>query len=587
MERDTNVLPLREYLAVLRRQVWLVVLVTVLTMAAGLGWFFSQTPMYQTRSELVLEPLRVAQDISLNELLNPSGIVGDAEIAAAQSPPVAERAASLLDRDDPAAIRSLIDVRVVDGTQRLQFVATSADPQEAARVADAFASAFVEYRTDAAIESVRTVVTELDERAAELRTQIADVNQQLVDAGVPLEPPVDANGNPVQVTLSPEAETLSLRRQALQSQLGQVIGRSTELQESIESLTGVGATFSSAPVPGSPVGSSWPTAAVVSAIFGLLLGIGLAFLRDYFDDAVRDEHGLKRAIPGRPVLGRIPVWKPEAGKGATDRVASLLEPTSAAAEAYRELSAGVRFLLVAQTREAQRAGHHGLGYSRSVMICSATMGEGKTSTAANLAVATARIGLPTILVDADLRRSTVASRFGLPRGQGLSDALLNGDEVDDYLLDVGVENLKVLPAGTVPPNPTELLASPGMHALQRELLAKAELVIYDTPGGPGRAGRARDRPVRRPRRGRQPGRHHQPPPRAGRHRAARAGRHHDLRGGAQRPRRVLRGLLLQLLHGARARADPRRQGRPARRRPPAVGVAAAVPGGGQRRGVTA
>jgi capsular exopolysaccharide synthesis family protein len=143
----------------------------------------------------------------------------------------------------------------------------------------------------------------------------------------------------------------------------------------------------------------------------------------------------------------------------------------------------VRFLLVARDDEPEHdaAEHHGLSRSRVVMVSSASMSEGKTATAANLAVAAARVGLRTVLIDADLRRPAIAKRFGLGRTTGLSDALLNGEPPESHAVDVGVDDLLVLPAGTIPPNPAELLASPAMRALQQSLLRKYDLVVIDTP----------------------------------------------------------------------------------------------------------
>src|SRR5690606_23839670 len=84
-------------------------------------------------------------------------------------------------------------------------------------------------------------------------------------------------------------------------------------------------------------------------------------------------------------------------------------------------------------------------------------------------------------VDADLRRPTVGKRFGMGRATGLSDVLLNGDDLRDHVLEVGIDNLRVLPAGTIPPNANELLASTAMRAFEREVLRRADLVIYDSP----------------------------------------------------------------------------------------------------------
>jgi polysaccharide biosynthesis transport protein len=490
VEHD-NVFSLQDYLAVLRRQKALLVLVAVLATVAGVVWFLLQTPQYQARAELTLERVRTAQDISLNELLNPTGTVGQAQVTAVTSQDVAERAAQQLGRDDPDALRAKVSAEADTELPVLRITATDPDPATAAAIADAFATAFVEYRRDESIEAVLTTQRELEDRAGDLRREIADIDAQIEELGGATEPTFEIDpdtGAQVEVPgpeLSPEdaaqVEILTIRRQALQSQLSQVIARSTELGESADALTGFTAGFAAAQIPTTPVGSDLVTVALVAFILGLALGIGLAFVRDHFDDVIRDEDDFKRASGGRPVLGRIPTWRPH--EGDTDRVASLKEPTSAAAEAYRELSAGVRFLLVARNDEPEHdaADHHGLSRSRVVMVSSASMSEGKTATAANLAVAAARVGLRTVLIDADLRRPAVSKRFGLGRSTGLSDALLNGEPPESHAVDVGVDDLLVLPAGTIPPNPAELLASPAMRALQQNLLRKYDLVVIDTP----------------------------------------------------------------------------------------------------------
>ena len=500
MERD-NVFSLQDYLAVLRRQRGLIALVAVFAAVGGAAWFLLQTPEYEAQAELALERVRAAQDVSLNELLNPAGNVRDTDVDGATSATVAQSAAELLGRDDPSQLRTQVRAESVSDDRILRIIATDPDPMTAAQIADAFATSFIEYRRQEAVDTVLLTQGELDQRASEIRSEISRVDAQIAALDIP-DPVVEdevADGEEAEdEALEEEAaddelvreptleeldelETLQIRRNALRTQLSQVIARSTELGESADALTGFAADFTSASVPTTPVGNTLLEVAGVAAILGLALGIALAFVRDHFDDVIRDEDDFKRASDGRPVLGRIPIWKPR--DNDTERVASIVDPTSSAAEAYRELSAGVRFLLVAQADEPEHdaAEHHGLTRSRSVMICSASIGEGKTETAANLAVAAARVGLRTVLVDADLRRPAVAKRFGLGRSTGLSDALLNGEPAEAHMVDVGVDDLFVLPAGTIPPNPAELLASPAMRAMQQGLLRKYDLVVIDTP----------------------------------------------------------------------------------------------------------
>ena len=524
MERD-NVFSLQDYLAVLRRQRGLIALVTVFAAVGGAAWFLFQTPLYEARAELALERVRAAQDVSLNELLNPSGNVRDTDVDGATSASVAQSAAELLGRDDPSQLRDQVRAESVSDDRILRIIATDPDPVTAAQIADAFATSFIEFRRQEAVDTVLLTQGELEQRASEIRAEISVVDAQIAALDLPdtvteaeaaeelgegaapqeetgeaaaaeegevVEGEVAAEeaeeeaaaDEPVrEATLEEldELETLQIRRNALRTQLSQVIARSTELGESADALTGFAADFTAASVPTTPTGNTLLEMVGVASILGLALGIALSFVRDHFDDVIRDEDDFKRASEGRPVLGRIPIWKPR--DNDTERVASIVDPTSQAAEAYRELSAGVRFLLVAQADEPEHdaAEHHGLTRSRSVMICSASIGEGKTETAANLAVAAARVGLRTVLVDADLRRPAVAKRFGLGRTTGLSDALLNGEAAETHMVDVGVDDLYLLPAGTIPPNPAELLASPAMRAMQQGLLRKYDLVVIDTP----------------------------------------------------------------------------------------------------------
>jgi polysaccharide biosynthesis transport protein len=505
VERD-NAISLQDYLAVLRRQRALIALVATFAALGGALWFVLQTPIYEAHAELALERVRAAQDVSLDELLNPSGNVRVSDLAGATSPAVAQAATESLGREDPTQLRNQVRAEAVLENQVLRITAADADPAAAAAIADAFATAFIEYRRQEAVDAVLLAQAELDQRASELRAEISAVNAQIAALDIPgldfEEQPGgaeeqaeiltdDEGGATGETEPEPrrepsveeldEFETLQIRREALRSQLTQVFVRSTELGESADALTGFAAEFTRALVPSTPVGRTMLEVVALSLLVGLGLGLALAFVRDYFDDVIRDEDDFKQTSEGRPVLGRIPLRQRR--DHDAERVASLIDPASPVAEAYRELFAGVRFLLIAQADESEHeaAEHHGLTRSRAVMICSASIGEGKTETAANLAVAAARVGLRTVLVDADLRRPAVAKQFGLGHTTGLSDALLNGEPADAHTVDVGVDDLRVLPAGRIAPNPADLLASPAMRAMQQVLLRKYDLVVIDTP----------------------------------------------------------------------------------------------------------
>jgi len=238
----------------------------------------------------------------------------------------------------------------------------------------------------------------------------------------------------------------------------------------IGTLSG-GQVLRPATVPNTPAAPRPVQLGVLGALIGLMLGIGLAFIRDRIDDAVRDESRLREVLDDRPVLGHIPHW----GGSRSGRIATLIEPHSPVSEAYRTLSTNVRFLLAASTRRTLEAGE-----GSTLMVSSASALEGKASVAANLAVAAARVGLDVIVVDADLRHPMLSEMFGLGGSAGLSDVLATGGSVHDHVLDVGLDNLRVLPGGSVPPNPAELLASPAAQELLNRLRLDCDLLILDS-----------------------------------------------------------------------------------------------------------
>jgi protein-tyrosine kinase len=144
------------------------------------------------------------------------------------------------------------------------------------------------------------------------------------------------------------------------------------------------------------------------------------------------------------------------------------QPLSPATEAYRGLRTNLQFMGLDKPL-------------KSLVVTSAAPSEGKSTTAANLAVVFAQAGMQVCLVDADLRRPSVARLFGLAPWQGLTTAMLGETGVDAVFQSAGVERLTVLTSGPVPPNPAEILGSARMTALLQHLEARFDMVILDTP----------------------------------------------------------------------------------------------------------
>jgi polysaccharide biosynthesis transport protein len=214
--------------------------------------------------------------------------------------------------------------------------------------------------------------------------------------------------------------------------------------------------------PGGPIRPKKTLNIMMTAILALCLATGVAFLQEYLDDRINQPEDVER-LTALPTLGYVPAMLP-------DRVqlVSALPANSQAAEAYRTLRSSISFAGIDSP-------------IRRLQITSCSQGEGKSTTAVNLAIAMAMDGKRVILVDADLRRPNVHRLLELPNSSGLSEVLVGMKAIDEALRDTDVENLRVMCAGSIPPNPAELLGSRAFDSVLEQMEERADVVIVDTP----------------------------------------------------------------------------------------------------------
>ncbi len=206
---------------------------------------------------------------------------------------------------------------------------------------------------------------------------------------------------------------------------------------------------------------------LLAGIVGAMLGLGAAFLIEYLDDTVKTPDDVGRST-GLNTLGVVA--KDRRRRGLEWPLVTLIAPRSSNAEAYRALRTGIQFSGVDAP-------------IRSLLITSAEPKEGKSVTAANLAVVMAQAGNRVVLIDADLRRPRQHTIWDLPNTVGLTGALFLEKILEDisYLLSpTSVENLWVITSGQMPPNPSELLGSHKMQALIDRILQDHDVVVFDS-----------------------------------------------------------------------------------------------------------
>ena len=222
-------------------------------------------------------------------------------------------------------------------------------------------------------------------------------------------------------------------------------------------------TLRDATTPVQPVSPNTTLNLLLGALLGLAAGLAVAVLRDVLDTRVRGERDIV-AVTDAPIIGGI-TYDPNA---VLKPLIVQDDPHSVRAEAFRTLRTNLQFLEVESG-------------AKSFVVTSSIPSEGKTTTAANLAIAVADSGAQVVLIDGDLRRPKIASYMGLEGAVGLTDVLISRAELADVLQPWGRGNLVVQPAGAMPPNPSELLGSRAKAALVRTLEGEFDVVIIDLP----------------------------------------------------------------------------------------------------------
>jgi polysaccharide biosynthesis transport protein len=433
---------LHDYLGVLRRRVWIALPLAVLVPLALVLATTERDRPYAATAEVLL------RKGSQTEGGAPAALrAATTQSALAEVPTVAARAlttARIVDRDLEGFLKASTITPSRD-SDMLEFRVTDPDPQHAATLATELARAYTTFTREIDSASV--------ERArAGVKAEIARLSA-------------------------------SRRTRTDEALLEELVAKERELRVE-QALRPDDAVLVAAAGSATRTGPGVLRTGVVGLGIGCILAILAAFLAEALDRRVRSASELVRLL-GLPLLARLP--KPPRRLSTGERLIMGGDLDSAHAEAFRVLRTNLHFFNL----EHQ---------ARTVMVTSAGRGQGKTTTAANLAVALARNGERVILVDLDLRRPAVGPFFMLSRAPGVTDVLTGRSTLDEALTHVpltepeyvagivsdmgtgdGADGLRVLTAGSAVPNRGELVASLALTRLLHDLCDRADIVLIDGP----------------------------------------------------------------------------------------------------------
>jgi receptor protein-tyrosine kinase len=433
---------LRASLAILLQHKWLIAGVSGVVLGSALFFSFRQTPVYTSETRVLVTPVAGAGQVA--PLVNL-----DTERALVESVAVAELVVQALDLEQSAhAALDGLDVSVEPNTEILSIRYSDPDPLRAQRLSQGFAEGYLSFRRSQSLDQLRSEMGAVQERIQATEAEIADIRGE-----------IDALDG------SSDTDALFARRDSLVARLGVLQLELEDLASQIEVQSGGGEIVTPADLPGSPSSPDHVRNLALGIVIGLALGLGLALLRERLDDRLRGREDLEEQV-GAPVLATVP--RVEGWKKKNIELTSASNPKGVVAEAYRTLRTNLQFI----SRN---------GRVHVLSVTSPAVGEGKTTTAANIGVTMAQAGKRVIVVSCDLRKPRLHRFFGLRNSIGVTSILSGQLSLVEATQRPGIDNLRVLTSGPVPPNPAELLGSEEMDALLEELRASADFVVIDTP----------------------------------------------------------------------------------------------------------
>jgi capsular exopolysaccharide synthesis family protein len=475
-----------------------------------------RTPSYKATARVLLRPNDPTEQLNPETAGHPTVfdpnryVTGQEKIVASRE--VAAEAAKALQGLSVEEVDSKISV-IQDGQSNVLLISgTDTEPLQARDIANAAAKGYIENRRKAAVAGLEQAAKDLEARLAPLQATIAQLDSRIGEAPsttgatsqlvtpaapgsttAPARPAGQVDGGAGATAglggQATTAEALKAARYAAAVQYETLFARQQELVVNISLKRGEAELIEEALEPTDPVSPHPERDAMLGMFAGLILGVGISFLREQLNDRLRSADEVAE-ISGLPLLARLPL-DDETVKGAGG-VAVLERPNSLLAEAVRSMRTSIQYLGVDQP-------------IKLIVVTSSLPGEGKSLAAANLAVMFAQADYRTLLVSADLRRSSIDEIFGSHapspgltgliapvrpgsaskrlngNGNGTAERALDTTGLGRAMVKTPVANLLLLPAGPTPPNPAELLGSGRMSALLAEWTASADVVILDTP----------------------------------------------------------------------------------------------------------
>jgi capsular exopolysaccharide synthesis family protein len=439
---------LSDYLAVLRRRLWILVLAIVVAVAAAYVVSSRETPAYEATAQVNVGANSIATILNPATRISSSAMQQQVASAAAtaHTTPIARQALRLAGVTDLTP-KQLLDESSVTASETSTFLTVSVTdrfPDRATRLATDYAKAFVSASNRQAVAGLPKKIAALQADINRLHTKI---DQETAANG-------QSAGSADQTLLQADVKQL----QALQNGRDS-LSNNNKVAQNAEDATKVRPATTRNLAMGFGI--------------GLVIGLVLVSLAEALDTRVRHSDDVSSRL-GLPLLTRIPI--PPRSLRKASSLSMLDDESGIQTEAYRKLRINLDFANLSIK-------------ARTIMVTSATEQEGKSTTVANLAVALARAGRRVVLVDLDLRKPFLDRFFDLAGRPGMTDVALGHVTLDQAMWSIPIPgadggpqagSLHVLPSGPMPPNPADLIESSVVSEVLLDLAERADVVLLDS-----------------------------------------------------------------------------------------------------------
>jgi tyrosine-protein kinase len=440
---------LSDYLGVLRRRIWIVILAIVIAVGAAYLVSSRQTPAYEATSEVNVG------GSSISTILNPSAHLSSSVVqqnvaSAAQAAHTTPVAAATLRAANVHGLtaQDLLDETTITPSSTTSFFSiavTDRFPDRAKLLATTYAETYVAVSNHNAVAGLSAKLSALNVKIAQLKKKIA---REIAVAGN------QSAGAADQTELQNDLKQQGAYQNGLDS-----LANNNQVAQKAESATKVRPATTRNLVMGFGI--------------GLVIGLVLVSLAEALDTRIRHSDDVAQRL-GLPLLTRIPI--PPRSLRKASSLGMLHDEAGIQTEAYRKLRINLDFANLSIK-------------ARTIMVTSATEQEGKSTTVANLAVALAKAGRRVVLVDLDLRKPYLDRFFDLTGRPGITDVALGHVTLDQAMWSIpvpgadggsGAGSLHVLPSGPMPPNPADLIESSVVTEVLLDLAERADVVLLDS-----------------------------------------------------------------------------------------------------------